>query len=267
MRTIFIQELKMNIKSLLYWLLGMVLLIAVAIAEYSTVVGGDGAQSMMPMLMAMPKIVRVMFNMNAISIDTPLGYFACMFLWYEFVAYAHAAFLGASIVAKEERDRTADYIFTKPYSRSTVMSAKVLVCLVSMVVLNIVTWTSSAVAFGHPKGFDPIQREIAFLMLGMLLVQVIFFALGLLLSAVTRTQKSASSFVLLAVLAGYAAGVAVEYAEKSSVWDYLTPFRYFYAAGVAEDGMRISCIGLSLVLCVIFMIAAYLIYNRRDLQV
>lgn len=266
MTTILKQELKMNLKSLLYWSIGMILLVAVAIAEYSTVVDVDAENSMMPMLMAMPKIIRVMFGMNAISIDTPMGYFACMLLWFQFVAFFHAAFLGASILAKEERDRTADYIFTKPYSRSTVITAKVLAAVINMAVLNGITWGMSAVAFGNPEDFEPIQKEIALLMVGMFLVQLIFFALSLMISGWAKTQKKASSVSLLSVLVVYMIGVAIEYEEVTKI-DFLSFFRYFHPLGIQEDGIRIGYVILSLMLAGIFTAIAYQLYNKRDLQV
>lgn len=34
--------------------------------------------------------------------------------WYALVASAHAAILGATIMAKEKRDHSADFLFTKP---------------------------------------------------------------------------------------------------------------------------------------------------------
>lgn len=266
MNVIVKQELKMNAKSLLYWVIGMVLLIAIAIAEYSTVVDATSENSMMPMLMAMPRIIRVMFGMDAIPIDTPMGYYTCMLIWFEFVAFFHAAFMGAGILAKEERDRTADYLFTKPYSRSTVITGKVVASVINLIVVNAITWGISAVAFGNPKDFDSIQREIALLMIGMLLMQFVFFALALLISSTVKRPKTASSLAVGSVLLAYLLGVMIEY-EDIARFDFLSFFRYFHAKGIYEDGIRVAYILLSLVLVGGFLSIAYRFYNRRDLQV
>ena len=54
------------------------------------------------------------------------------------MATIHAAMLGATIIAKEERDKTAEFLFVKPVSRSKIISFKLLVALVNIVILTIV---------------------------------------------------------------------------------------------------------------------------------
>ncbi len=53
-------------------------------------------------------------GMDAQPITTPLGSYAALYPWYALVASAHAAILGATIMAKEKRDHSADFLFTKP---------------------------------------------------------------------------------------------------------------------------------------------------------
>ena len=96
MKAIVFRELKANRKGLLIWMAGMLFMVAIGAAEYGTVV--ENAESIMPMLDAMPRIVKVIFGMDVLPVGTPLGYYVCMYLWYCMVAFAHAIVLGACLL-------------------------------------------------------------------------------------------------------------------------------------------------------------------------
>ena len=42
------------------------------------------------------------------------------------MATVHAAMLGADIISKEERDKTAEFLFVKPISRNKIIISKLL---------------------------------------------------------------------------------------------------------------------------------------------
>ena len=138
MKVIVFRELKANRKGLLIWMAGMLFMVAIGAAEYGTVV--ENAESIMPMLDAMPRIVKVIFGMDVLPVGTPLGYYVCMYLWYCMVAFAHAIVLGATVIAKEERDRTAEFLYTMPYSRKTIISGKIIAAAINVLCMTIFTF-------------------------------------------------------------------------------------------------------------------------------
>ena len=76
MKAIVFRELKANRKGLLIWMAGMLFMVAIGAAEYGTVV--ENAESIMPMLDAMPRIVKVIFGMDVLPVGTPLGYYVLL---------------------------------------------------------------------------------------------------------------------------------------------------------------------------------------------
>ena len=50
------------------------------------------------------------------------GYYGMLFIYLLLMATIHAAMLGATIIAKEERDKTSEFLFVKPVSRSKVIT-------------------------------------------------------------------------------------------------------------------------------------------------
>src|SRR5664279_3975617 len=111
------------------------------------------------------------------------GYFAMLFIYVELAVAIHAALLGAGIIAKEEDDKTTEYLMTKPVSRAAIITSKLLAALFNVVTINIVTLVSFLVVIPlYNKGND-ISGEILVMSLSMFIVQLIFLSLGAALAA------------------------------------------------------------------------------------
>jgi ABC-2 type transport system permease protein len=263
MKTIFWQELKISRKSLLLWLVGMAMLAGMGSGEYSVVVGSGEAVTIG--IAAMPKVARIMFGIyDSIPINTPLGYYICMFLWYCAIAYTHAAYVGATIISKEESNKTAEYIFTKPFPRSKIISAKILAATISVAAMTIVTWGITVLTMVPQMNGVDISKEIAFTMIGMFLTQIIFMAIGLFFSAVCRNQSSALRFSILSVVIFYFISVVVEYIGNTAL-TVLSPFWYFNAPALVSSGFNVLYLVLALLICMSCIYWTYKLYKKRDL--
>ena len=81
------------------------------------------------------------------------GFYGIMFLYMAVMAAVHAVILGAGVIAEEERDKTSEFLYAKPVSRSRALTGKLLAGLTNLVVLNLVTLASSFVFVGfYGKG-------------------------------------------------------------------------------------------------------------------
>lgn len=263
MKTIFWHELKMNRKSLLLWLIGMAMLAGMGSGEYTVVVGSGEAVA--TGIAAMPKVARIMFGIyDSIPIDTPLGYYVCMFLWYCAIAFTHAAYVGATIVSKEESNKTAEYIFTKPFPRSKIISAKILAGTISVAAMTIVTWGITVLTMVPQMNGVDISKEIAITMIGMFLTQIIFMAIGLFFSAVCRNQSSALRFSILSVLIFYGISIVVEFVGNPAL-TVLSPFWYFNAPALVSNGFNGLYLVLALLISLSCVYLTYKLYKERDM--
>jgi len=95
----------------------------------------------------------------------------------ELKANRKAALLGAGIIAKEERDKTPEFLMIKPVSRYIIITSKLLVVLMNVVILNIVTFVSSLVMVAAFNKGNDISGEITLFMSSMFLVQLIFLSI------------------------------------------------------------------------------------------
>jgi len=264
MKTIVLRELKASRKNLLIWSGAMLGLVAIGAAEYPTV--ATSGEDLMLLIESLPRIVSVMFGMDVIPLDTPVGYYVCLYLWYCLVAFTYSAVLGATIVAKEERNRTVEFLFTKPFARKTIVTAKVIAAVVNLAIFTLVAWISTLGMLAVQIQDKNLSAVIGVTMLAMFIIQLVFFSLGLLASAVAKNHRKALSVATVSVFAAYILAVIIEYIGTLDFLDFITPFRYFTGPSLVESGFSLFYVLLSIVIILGSLYFTYLLYQKRDLR-
>lgn len=265
MKTIFLKTLKLHRKGLIIWVLVMILTAFYAFVETPMVM--ENIDSIMVAMEGLPRIVVIMFGMSGSSIGTPIGFYLVMYYWYCLMVYPHAAFVGAAFISAEERDRTSEFLYVKPYRRRTIVSAKILAGLVNIAVMGFFTWLTTIVLLIPAMGNAPIHGLVTLTSVGMFLTQVVFMALGFLCAAIFRRYRTALSASLMVVAVTYAIGVIIEYAGNLDALEVLSPFMYFAAWDVVERGLGLMGIGLALAITAASLAVTYGRYQKRDLHV
>ena len=222
----------------------MLFMVAIGAAEYGTVV--ENAVSIIPMMDAMPRIVKVIFGMDILPIDTPLGYYVCMYLWYSMVAFAHAIVLGATIIAKEERDRTAEFIYTMPYSRKTIISGKIIATAINVLCMTIFTFLCIILTLVSQMNGESIMPEILTTMIGMFLHKCYALLLDCFFSSLFNYHRTAMSMAISFFALSFVLATVIEFVGNMEFLNFLTPFRYFFAPYVVTNGISSVYLLLSL---------------------
>jgi ABC-2 type transport system permease protein len=263
---VFLKEIKSHRKSLIFWSIGIFLMVASGMGKYVSL--SSSGQSMNDMLAGMPKSVLAILGIGDFDISTASGYYGLLFIYLLLMATIHAAMLGATIISKEERDKTAEFLFVKPVSRSTIITAKLLAALLNIVIINIVTFISSVILVRKYSEGEVITGDIAITMAGMFILQLLFMVIGSALASVKRKAKTAASLATSILLLTYVLSVAIDLNESMEGLKYFTPFKYFEAKNVMYGGgFDASFVLISVVLIVCLSAVTYAFYNKRDLNV
>ena len=130
------------------------------------------------------------------------------------MATIHAVMIGATIIAKEERDKTSEFLFVKPVSRSKIITAKLLAAFTNIVIFNLVTFVSSIILLGKYSNGEDINGEIAILMAAMFILQVLFMVIGSALAAVKKKPKTAASVATGILLLMYMLSIIIDLNEN-----------------------------------------------------
>jgi ABC-2 type transport system permease protein len=263
---IFMREMKSHRKSLLFWSIGVILMVITGMSKYASM--SSSGQSMNEMIAQMPTSIKVVFGFGSFDISKASGYYGILFLYLLLMATIHATMLGATIVAKEERDKTSEFLFVKPVSRNTIITAKLLAAFVNIVVLNLVTLISSLVIVGNYSDGEAVSGDIAVTMVGMFIMQLLFMVLGSALAAVKRRPKTAASLAAGILLLTYFLSIAIDLNESMEALKYVTPFKYFEAKNIMfGGGLEPLFIFLSVVVIVALTMVTYVFYQKRDLNI
>ncbi|MGB7604791.1 MAG: ABC transporter permease subunit [Lutisporaceae bacterium] len=263
---IVLRELRANLKSLIIWSLSMVFLIYAGMIKYS---GFEAAgQGVNELLNQMPEMVKNIIGMNGLDLTSISGFYGIFYLYFMLLAGVHAVMLGAVIISKEERDKTADFLFVKPILRVKAITAKFIAALINIVVLNLVTLTSSIFFVGMFNKGEAINDQIVRLIFSLFILQLIFLTLGAVIAAITRNTKKATSIATMLLLSTFTLSVAIDINNKIDYLSFLTPFKYFKAAQVMREGsIEPIYLLLSIIIIVCCTAGTYIIYNKRDLHI
>lgn len=263
---IFLKEIKSHRKSLLFWSIGIFLMVVSGMFKYESL--SSSGQPMNEMLAGMPKSMLAVLGIGEFDISTASGYYGLLFIYLLLMATIHAVMLGATIIAKEERDKTTEFLFVKPVSRNRIITAKLLAAFSNILILNLVTSVSSLALVRKYSNGEVVTGDIAITMAGMFILQLLFMVIGTSLAAFKKKSKTAASLATGVLLLTYVISVAIDLNENIEGLKYLTPFKYFEAKNVMYGGgFELVFVLLSGALIATLTVATFVFYKKRDLNV
>lgn len=259
---IFFRELKANRKALIIWSICMFLLVLSGMSKYTVY-----SSSSSDVFSKMPYSMKALFGIGTFDVVKMSGFFAFLFPYLELTAAIHAVLLGSSIIAKEERDKTTEFLMAKPVSLNTIVTSKLLAALVNIVIFNIVTLFSSILIVNvYNKGKD-ISSEIIIFILSMFIVQLIFLSIGTLVSAAVKNSKISGSVSVGILFGSFIISKITDLTDKVNFINVFSPFKYFsYQKIVYSNTISIGISTLSLVFIAILVVLTYFFYMKRDLN-
>ncbi len=258
------KELKENLRNLLIWISAMLGMITIGAAEYPIVI--EAGEEIMALFESLPPVLAIVFGAETIPVHTPVGYYIMMYFWYCIIAFTHAAVLGATIISKEERNRTAEFTFTRPFPRKYIVTSKIIAAVVNVAIITVVTFIGNIVLLAPQMEGKGILGEIVITLLSMFFIQILFLFTGLLSSAVFSSYKKALSFSALFVVFAYTLRVVIQAVGNIDYLNVLTPFMYFNGPGLVENGISIFYLFLTIVISSISGYLTYAKYKTRDLH-
>ncbi|HEY5118072.1 MAG TPA: ABC transporter permease subunit [Anaerolineales bacterium] len=262
---IFLRELRANLKSLIIWCVIMGLLIIVGTAKFGAFYNNPES---LKLLDAMPPAMLDAMNLRAFNLTTVTGFYGIMFVYFGLLGAIAAAMWGSDIISKEERDRTVEFSLVLPVSRSRVITAKALAALVNCIVFVLISWAFSLISVRSYKPEPGFYSFLTLEMEGMFVIELIFLGLGLLLGCAMKQYKLSGSTAVGIILFAYVVSVLSGMQKNLDFLKYFTPFKYFDPGEFLRTGaLSGGYLLLSAAIIVVFVAAAYLFYNRRDLYI
>lgn len=204
------------------------------------------------------------FGMDRLSMGEPMGFYGieCGNILGIGGGF-FAAFLGISILAKEEKERTAEFLFSHPVSRFTVLLQKLLAVLVQVLAFNGVIAACGLLSF-FAIGEGLPGNEFWLLHLAFLLMQAELACICFGISAYLRRGSLGLGLGIAALL--YFLNLLRNLSKSAGFLKYATPYAYTEAAEIVTgQTLAWGLIGLGILISVLFVGLGFYIYGKKDI--
>lgn len=260
--TLLKHELKQGFKTLAIWTASIGFLIAICLFLFPEMKGE--MDNVSDMFSSMGSFTAA-FGMDRLNFGTLIGFYAveCGNILGLGGAF-FASLIAVSALAKEEKERTAEFLLSHPVSRVSVISSKLASLVVQIVVMNVVIFALSAACIAV-IGEEPAWKEICLLHLAYFLLQLELAGICFGLSAFLRRGSLGIGLGIAAMM--YFLNIIANISEKAEFLKVITPFGYAEGADIVSNGSldgKLVLIGMAFAL--IGVAAAYFWYSRKDIH-
>ncbi|MCL1847261.1 MAG: ABC transporter permease [Coriobacteriia bacterium] len=264
LNALFLNEIRRIRFGLLIWSLIVALIVGLGIMEYPML--KDYLGTMVNALSMIPKMGQLVFGVYDVDLFEPIGYYVVMYYWTCLVVFTHAVYTGASIVSKESRDKTAEFLFTKPCKRNTIIWAKICAALVNITVVGLVALLVSLVSMIVITSDPTTYLQVLVSGLGMYLTQCVLAALGLLISALLKTYRSTVMVAVAVLLASYCLMFFVQYTQMPQ-FNFISPLAFFQVSDVVANGLSIPYVLLSAAVIAVCLFLTQKFFAKKTMVV
>lgn len=260
--TLVKHELKQGKTSFLIWTASIGFLLAICVFLFPEMKGQ--MESVNDMFGSMGSFTEA-FGMDRLNFGTLIGFYAveCGNIMGLGGAF-YAAFCAVSILSKEEKEKTAEFLLTHPVSRARIITEKLIALFIQITAMNIIIY---ALAIGSiaAVGEDIPWKEITLLHLAYYLLQTELAGICFGISAFLRKGSIGVGLGLAAMM--YFLNLIANIADAAEFLKYITPFGYCEGADIIADGkLDGTMVAIGAVIGIAGIVIAYLEYTKKDIH-
>lgn len=175
-----------------------------------------------------------------------------------------ASLLGISVLSKEEKDKTAEFLLTHPISRMRVITEKLVAVLLQITVMNIIILALSLLSM-RMIGEDIPWKEVLLMHSAYYLLQFELAGICFGISAFLCRGGVGIGIGFAAMM--YFLNLISNMTEHAKFLKYITPFGYCEGADIIADGkLDVEHILIGMLFACIGVIVAYWRYIRKDIR-
>jgi len=261
---IFLHELQIQKKSFLFWCIGLFLLVFAGMTKYSGISASKGIDinSIMDQFPRVVLAVLGILGLNANSLD---GYYAMMSFYSLICACIYASFLGSGTILREIMDKTQDFIFTKPYSRTYIILQKCLANIFLLTLFCLVNFISSILAVNSLSAKQDITLTITYFSVTVYIVALIFFFCSAFLSAIQKNAQKGASYGMYVFLITFLLGIISQMTDSTKFLRIFSPMRYFLPTQLLNHHISIPYLLVCLLFMILFCFGTFFSFQKKDL--
>lgn len=260
--TIYIKELKQSARSWLIWTLSIGFMMFICVMMFPEM---ESQMDSVTDVFANMGGFTAAFGMDRLSFGELMGFYGIecgniMGIGGGFFA----ALAGISVLANEEKERTAEFLLTHPVSRGSVLFQKLMSVFTQIILMNAAVVgisLASAVIIGE----EYKMTEFVLLHAAYLMMQIEIGCICFGISAFIR--RGSIGIGLGLALALYFMNIICNISDKAEFLKYITPYAYAEASNIiseAEIDMKLMWVGIAISVLGVFI--GFAKYIKRDIS-
>lgn len=260
---IFIKEFKSYLLPLIIWVVALVTVHGVASIEFDVFQGDESIAAAMEQFESLFQALGT----SPQDITTPAGFLSILSIYISLPLAIYSGLLGSGIISKEEKNKTAEFLFTLPVSRRKVLFNKLYVAITNSVLINVLLMGSIVILYGRfnpDKDFYIFLRNIA---IGTLILQLIFLSIGVALSSVLKYYKKSGSLTVIVLTSSFLLNILLGFVEDLDFLKYISPFNYYTPDLMMAGNFEPVFLILSVLIVASGIFSLFYFYPKRDLYI
>lgn len=267
-KNLFLKEWNRNRLSLLIWTVIISAMIFVPMTFFQTIAGNQ--KQFEDVLELVPKeALEFKGVINISDLFSVLGFYSnSISVSMMLLGSIFSIILSSSILLKEEYNKTAEYLLSKPLSRMEIFLTKSVVMVSNIILLNIVTTIVGWVALELFKTGPFSHKAFLTLSFSILLLNLFFGALGLFISTLVRRPRSIAVLSIGIVIVCFLFNNLSKLIDTTGTIGYLSPFK-FVNTDVTNSSYHLELLNMAyfIGLFLAMMAGSAWIYRKKDILV
>lgn len=263
---VFKHEIKMKIKPTIIWSLSLLAFMVLYMSFFPSM-SGDSAALESIMSSYPEEMLQALGLREGLSLASLMGYFTITFTMVQLAIAIQSSNYGFSILSEEERELTADFLLSKPVSRTNIYLSKFFAALISLLVTSISLSLGIFISLEVFSGGESYElSNVIRLILSIPIFQLVFLSLGMFISLLFDKIRSVLSFSMGLSIGLYVINSVREIVD-SDFLGYITPFYYFEPGAILISGeYDLKFLAIAILVIVVSLVASFILYNKRDIN-
>lgn len=266
MKTLYTKELKRSRKNFIIWS-AIVLGFTVMVLSIYPFMEGMG-EDLSNMMQNIPDELRKAMGMDDQTWGSILGFYSTYFgIYIVLLTGIYTMSTGATILSKEEKDRTAEFLMTRPISRKSIFVVKMMSLATLTIGIVLLQTIVAAISFSVASEDRLAWDTFATMHIHGAVLIIFFTCIGVLLSMFLNPKTNFMGLVFGIIFGSYFLDAMSKATEATEWMGYFSAFHYV-DFNVGDPDYQINSWGVIslLILSALAVFGAYYKYERRDID-
>ncbi|MDP4177109.1 MAG: ABC transporter permease subunit [Bacillota bacterium] len=267
MMNLFKRELRQGLTGFLVWSITLGILIFFTMSIFPSVSSSN--IELNQYIKSLPTSMAKALSLNNLNMSDMLSFYnSCIGIYIILCAAIYAMLFGTGIISKEINDKTVEFLQSKPITRSSIITQKLIPRIFYVIALNMLLFLMTYFSFEHVKKSDYSIEKLLLIFIGYTIIEITFVSLGLFLSLIIKNKKISTNLSIWTVFGMYLLYILAGISDKFSYLKCFTPFKYADASDIIADGkLKAVYIIILTIVNMILIGVSYIIYNHKDISV